>query len=73
MKRSEEVNLTNQIALIQAFGKKQKSLDSFYKNIDKLDLVSVQDLSFEKDIEFFKELTFILSLFLLPIPRLRLK
>ena len=64
MKRSEEVNLTNQIALIQAFGKKQKSLDSFYKNIDKLDLVSVQDLSFEKDIEFFKELTFILSVIL---------
>ena len=64
MKRSEEVNLTNQIALIQAFGKKHKELESFYKNIDKLELVSVQDLSFEKDIEFFKELTFILSVIL---------
>ena len=64
MKRSEEVNLTNQIALIQAFGKKNKQLDSFYKNIDNLSLVSVQDLSFEKDIELFKELTFILSVIL---------
>ena len=64
MKRSEEVNLSKQIALIQAFGKKQKDLQSFYKNIDKLELVSVQDLSFEKDIEFFKELTFILSVIL---------
>ena len=64
MKRSEEVNLTKQIALIQAFGKKHKELDSFYKNIDNLELVSVQDLSFEKDIEFFKELTFILSVIL---------
>lgn len=64
MKRSEEVNLTNQIALIQAFGKKHKDLDSFYKNIDNLPLVSVQDLSFEKDIELFKELTFILSVIL---------
>ena len=48
MKRSEEVNLTNQIALIQAFGKKYKQLDSFYKNIDNLSLVSVQDLFFLK-------------------------
>jgi len=64
MKRSEEVNLSKQIELIQAFGKKQKDLLSFYKNIDNLELVSVQDLSFEKDIEFFKELTFILSVIL---------
>ena len=64
MKRSEEVNLTKQIELIQAFGKKQKNLQSFFKNIDNLELVSIQDLSFEKDIEFFKELTFILSVIL---------
>ena len=64
MKRSEEVNLTKQIELIQAFGKKQKDLQTFYRNIDNLSLVSVQDLSFEKDIEFFKELTFILSVIL---------
>ena len=64
MKRSEEVNLTNQIELIQAFAKRQSDLQNFYSRIGTLPLVSVQDLSFEKDIEFFKELTFILSVIL---------
>lgn len=64
MKRSEEVNLTNQIELIRTFAKRQVDIQSFYQHIDSMPLVSVQDLSFEKDIEFFKELTFILSVIL---------
>ena len=64
MKKSEEVNLTNQIELIHAYLKKHKDLDSFFQGIDDLSLISIQDLSFEKDIEFFHELSFILSVIL---------
>ena len=64
MKRSEQVNLTNQIETIQAFSKKHSDLSSFYKEIDNVPLVSIQDLSFEKDIALFKELSFILSVVL---------
>ena len=64
MKRSEQVNLTNQIDAILAYGKKHNDINSFYKDINKCELVSIQDLSFEKDIALFKELSFILSVVL---------
>ena len=64
MKRSEQVNLTNQIETIQNFAKKHSDLSSFYNAVDKVDLVSIQDLSFEKDIALFNELNFILSVVL---------
>ena len=61
MKKSEELNLSNQAQTIVEFAKKHSTLESFYKNIDSLKLSSIQDLSFENDIEFFRELSFILS------------
>ena len=64
MKRSEEINLSDQIKRILAYSKKNSTPSSFYKNIDSLKLESVQDLSFEKDIEFFNELKFVLSVIL---------
>lgn len=64
MKRSEQVNLTNQIETILSFSKKHSDLNAFYKDIANCSLVSIQDLSFEKDIALFKELSFILSVIL---------
>ena len=64
MKKSEEVNLSSQIELIQAYAKRHQDLESFYQRINGLTFISIQDLSFEKDIEFFKELSFILSVIL---------
>ena len=64
MKKSEEINLNKQIELITKFAKNQANLLTFYKNIDKLPVLSIQDLSFENDIAFFKELQFILSVVL---------
>lgn len=64
MKRSEEVNLNQQIEIIALSAKKYKTFKKFYNHIDKLPVVSIQDLSFENDISFFKELQFILSVIL---------
>ena len=64
MKKSEEINLNNQIELIAKFAKNHTNLKFFYENIDKLPVLSIQDLSFENDIAFFKELQFILSVVL---------
>ena len=64
MKRSEQVNLSAQIETIKAFGKKHSDFNAFYNNIDGVSLTSIQDLSFEKDIALFNELSFILSVVL---------
>ena len=64
MKRSEQVNLNNQIETIKAFGKKHSDFNAFYNNIEGVSLTSIQDLSFEKDIALFNELSFILSVVL---------
>ena len=61
MKKSEELNLSEQTKLFVSFAKNHSTLESFYKNIDSLELSSIQDLSFENDIEYFHELSFILS------------
>lgn len=64
MKRSEQVNLSAQIETIKAFGKKHSDFNAFYNNIGGVSLTSIQDLSFEKDIALFNELSFILSVVL---------
>ena len=64
MKRSEQVNLSAQIETIKAFGKKHSDFNAFYNNIESVSLTSIQDLSFEKDIALFNELSFILSVVL---------
>ena len=64
MKRSEQVNLSAQIETIKAFGKKHSDFNAFYNNIEGVSLTSIQDLSFEKDIALFNELSFILSVVL---------
>ena len=64
MKRSEELNLTNQIDAINAYAKRHQDIESFYSRINSLPPVSIQDLSFENDISFFKELSFVLSVIL---------
>ena len=64
MKRSEQVNLSAQIETIKAFGKKHSDFNAFYNNIESVSLTSIQDLSFEKDIALFNELSFILSVIL---------
>ena len=64
MKRSEQVNLSAQIETIKAFGKKHSDFNAFYNNIEGVSLTSIQDLSFEKDIALFNELSFILSVIL---------
>ena len=64
MKRSEEVNLSQQIAQIEAFSKRHHDIESFYQSIGSLALNSIQDLSFEKDVTFFEELSFVLSVIL---------
>ena len=64
MKRSEQINLTTQIETIKAFAKKHSDFSSFYNNVEGISLSSIQDLSFEKDIALFNELSFILSVVL---------
>ena len=64
MKRSEELNLTTQIDAINAYAKRHQDIESFYSKINSLPSVSIQDLSFEYDISFFKELSFVLSVIL---------
>ena len=61
MKKSEEANLNEQIQFIESFFKRHPELDDFYSSINSLHFISIQDLSFEKDVELFRELLFILS------------
>lgn len=61
MRKNEEFNLSEQTQSIVSFAKQNDTLEKFYKNIESLKLTSIQDLSFENDIEFFKELSFIIS------------
>lgn len=61
MKKSEELNLSEQTQFIRNYAKRHSDVESFYHSIDSLNIISVQDLSFKNDIELFREITFILS------------
>lgn len=60
MKIIEENKLKDIIQIINDYHKR-KSIKSLYNNLDSLTLSSLQDVSYEKDIEFFDEVSFILS------------
>ena len=61
MKKSEELNLSEQTLFIRNFAKRHADLQSFYSSINSLNIISIQDLSFKNDIELFREIAFILS------------
>ena len=61
MKKSEELNLSEQTRLIRNYAKRHADLQSFYSSINSLNIISIQDLSFKNDIELFREIAFILS------------
>ena len=61
MKKSEELNLSEQTSFIRNYAKRHSDLESFYHSINSLNIISIQDLSFKNDIELFREITFILS------------
>ena len=61
MKKSEELNLSEQTQFIRNFAKRHADLQSFYSSINSLNIISIQDLSFKNDIELFREIAFILS------------
>lgn len=61
MKKSEELNLSKQIRSIRKFARQNNDIESFYGNVADLRVLSVQDVSFNNDIELFKEFSFILS------------
>ena len=61
MKKSEQLNLSEQTKNIISFAKKQNDVIRFFEKIDSLPLISIQDLSFQNDIELFKEIHFLLS------------
>ena len=61
MKKSEELNLSEQTSYIRNYAKRHADLESFYRGINSLNIISIQDLSFKNDIELFREISFILS------------
>ena len=61
MKIIEEHLLLNNIKLIKKFILKQNKINSIFENIEKLKITSLQDLSVVSDLEFFDEISFILS------------
>ncbi len=62
MKNNEERYLKESISKVRSFAKKNPSLKMFYKNINQVELRSIQDLSFKNDIKFFQEVKRILSI-----------
>lgn len=57
-----EENKLNEIILnIHSFINQYQDFESFYANIDSLDLGNIQKLSFESDLHFFDDVSFILS------------
>ena len=60
MKIIEENKLKEIIQIINSYHK-DKSIQVLFNNLDSLTLSSLQDVSYEKDIEFFDEVSFILS------------
>ena len=61
MKIIEEQNLQNAILQLNTYQKKFTKISEFYHNLDTLEIPSLQNLSFEKDNEFFDEVSLILS------------
>ena len=61
MKIIEEQNLQNAILQLNTYQKKFEKISEFYHNLDTLEIPSLQNLSFEKDNEFFDEVSLILS------------
>ena len=61
MKIIEENKLKEIIQIINDYHNDNKKLKKFFNNLDSLTLSSLQDVSYEKDIEFFDEVSFILS------------
>lgn len=61
MKIIEENKLKEIIQIINDYHNDNKKIKKFFNNLDSLTLSSLQDVSYEKDIEFFDEVSFILS------------
>lgn len=61
MKIIEELKLKETINEIYDFKNRFQNISTFYENINSLNISSLQDLSFQKDFEFFDEVSFILS------------
>lgn len=57
----EENKLSEIICDITNFKSKYKNFKTLYKNISSLDIKSIQELSYENDLEFFDDVSFILS------------
>lgn len=61
MKIIEETQLKQSILKLNKYQSEYKGIRAYYRNLDELNLESLQDFSLEKDNEFFDEISFILS------------
>ena len=61
MRIIEEYQLKNYNQNLKEFTTKYKDAESFYKHVNKLENVSLQSFSFDRDMEFFGDASFIMS------------
>ena len=61
MKIIEESLLKNTMTIINQFHNEHLDMNSYYDNITQLNIDSLQNFSFQKDNEFFDEVSFVLS------------
>ena len=61
MRIIEEANLKNYIKQFKKFTTEYNTPELFYENIHKMSDVSLQSFSYEKDMEFFDESSYVLS------------
>ena len=61
MKINEKLYLRKAILQIKRHARENNEAKAFYSKLNTLDIKSLQDLSFNNDLKFFKEINFILS------------
>ena len=61
MRVDEEKALQKAIGAISEYGKAHTQLAAFWNGVDSIDLPSIQSASFDSDVSFFKEASFVLS------------
>ncbi len=61
MKKNEEKYLKKVVTGIRKYARNNLSIPTFFNNIEDLNIQSLQDLSFQHDLKFFKDINFILS------------
>ena len=61
MKKNEEKYLKKVVTDIRKYARNNLSIPTFFDNIGNFNVHSLQDLSFQSDLKFFKDVNFVLS------------